>query len=296
VVEAGLFCKMAEDGYTKHCRIMRSYVHYNGERKMKAQTQRLDDSAKTDLDVLHEQHQFIRDEEDDSKNKSWERRMTAKYYQRLFKEYALADLTRYKEGKVGLRWRTEKEVMAGKGQFTCGNKRCDAQHELHSYELNFSYKENGERKRALVKVRACPVCATKLFHEKIQRVKAEEKKRRKQQRKERKKRKKLEADGEYSRTETDTGLNSDSDESEGNAHDMIARMNRRKEGDNSDGTGRSLPPGLQQSAKQATEEAKDADWGAPPAAASSSSVWSAPAEQEKTKDDEYEDFFCGLFL
>jgi protein FRA10AC1 len=32
----------------------------------------------------------------------------------LFKEYVLADMSRYEEGKVGLRWRTEKEVIEGK--------------------------------------------------------------------------------------------------------------------------------------------------------------------------------------
>ncbi|CAM9306421.1 unnamed protein product, partial [Phaeothamnion confervicola] len=40
--------------------------------------------------------------------------MALKYYRRLYKEYALADLSRYTEGKVGLRWRTESEVIAGK--------------------------------------------------------------------------------------------------------------------------------------------------------------------------------------
>ena len=39
---------------------------------------------------------------------------------KLFKEYAIADLSRHKEGKVGLRWRTQKEVVAGRGQFSCG--------------------------------------------------------------------------------------------------------------------------------------------------------------------------------
>lgn len=41
-------------------------------------------------------------------------RMAKRYYDKLFREYALADLTRYKEGKVGLRWRTEREVVEGK--------------------------------------------------------------------------------------------------------------------------------------------------------------------------------------
>ena len=41
---------------------------------------------------------------------------------KLFKEYAIADLSRYKEGRVGLRWRTQKEVVSGRGQFVCGAK------------------------------------------------------------------------------------------------------------------------------------------------------------------------------
>ena len=40
---------------------------------------------------------------------------------KLFKEYAIADLSRHKEGRVGLRWRTQ-EVVSGRGQFICGAK------------------------------------------------------------------------------------------------------------------------------------------------------------------------------
>jgi Folate-sensitive fragile site protein Fra10Ac1 len=40
--------------------------------------------------------------------------MAAKYYEKLFKEYALADVSRYREGKIGMRWRTEAEVVAGR--------------------------------------------------------------------------------------------------------------------------------------------------------------------------------------
>ena len=36
-------------------------------------------------------------------------------YDKLFKEFAIADLSRYKEKKIGLRWRTEREVVCGKG-------------------------------------------------------------------------------------------------------------------------------------------------------------------------------------
>ena len=34
---------------------------------------------------------------------------TKKYYDKLFKEYAICELKYYKEGKIALRWRTEKE-------------------------------------------------------------------------------------------------------------------------------------------------------------------------------------------
>lgn len=39
------------------------------------------------------------------------------------------------ESKVGLRWRTEQEVVVGKGQFACGAKSCDERRALASYEV-----------------------------------------------------------------------------------------------------------------------------------------------------------------
>jgi hypothetical protein len=66
-------------------------------------------------------------------------------------------MSRYKEGKVrfllkkcnkikvGFRWRTENEVISGKGQFSCGNKKCDEKKDLKSYEVNFAYEEKGRR-------------------------------------------------------------------------------------------------------------------------------------------------------
>lgn len=88
--------------------------------------------------------------------------MAKKYYDKLFKEYCIADLTYYKENKIALRWRTEKEVVVGKGQFECGNKRCKEKEELRSWEVNFGYVEHGEKKNALVKLRLCPDCSIKL--------------------------------------------------------------------------------------------------------------------------------------
>ena len=52
-----------------------------------------------------------------------------------------------------MRWRVEKEVVSGKGQFSCGNKHCDVGERLRSWEVNFAYMEHGEKKNALVKLR-----------------------------------------------------------------------------------------------------------------------------------------------
>ena len=57
---------------------------------------------------------FLRSESDDQ-DLTWEKRIAKKYYDRLFKEYALVELKYYKEGRVAMRWRNEKEVVRGKG-------------------------------------------------------------------------------------------------------------------------------------------------------------------------------------
>lgn len=79
--------------------------------------------------------------------------------------------SRYKENKIGLRWRTKEEVLSGKGQFICGNIACervegmkfqvsfDHRIDLHSYEVLFTYKEQSEIKNTFVKLRICPECA-----------------------------------------------------------------------------------------------------------------------------------------
>ncbi len=118
---------------------------------------------------------------------TWEKKVAIKYYDKLFKEYCLADLSRHKvllsgcvyarslfdaraqENKIGMRWRTQKEVfsgitqhpaalsatlsranicvctytysnhviamISGKGQFSCGNIACDVREDLSSYEV-----------------------------------------------------------------------------------------------------------------------------------------------------------------
>lgn len=74
-------------------------------------------STLSELAILQKHHQFIRDEDDDDnsrtdqRNRSWEDKLALSWYSKLFREYALCDLTHYKAGGVALRWRTESEVL-----------------------------------------------------------------------------------------------------------------------------------------------------------------------------------------
>ena len=82
--------------------------------------------------------------------------------------------------QIALRWRIEKEVITGKGQFVCASTRCSNTSELKSWEVNFAYVEDGEKKNALVKIRLCPKCSDKLNynkqHQEIKTEKEEDKK------------------------------------------------------------------------------------------------------------------------
>ncbi|XP_072990394.1 uncharacterized protein [Typha latifolia] len=147
------------NAYERHKKFMKDYAQFYGrEENMNGAL-----PVRTDRDVLREGYRFILSEEDDV-DSTWEKRLVKRYYDKLFKEYCIADMSQYKKGKIGLRWRTEKEVVSGKGQFVCGNKKCDEKDGLGSYEVNFSYVEAGEQKQALVKLVACKRCAEKLVY------------------------------------------------------------------------------------------------------------------------------------
>ncbi|GFO20114.1 protein fra10ac1 homolog [Plakobranchus ocellatus] len=155
---------VALDAYSRHKEYVNNYMLYYGGSK--ADFKRDTSRDKNDFDVVREHHQFLWEEEDDA-SLSWEKRLAKKYWDKLFKEYCIADLSRYKENKVGMRWRVEKEVVDGKGQFTCGNKKCQESEGLKSWEVNFGYMEHGEKKNALIKLRLCPDCSYKLnYHHK----------------------------------------------------------------------------------------------------------------------------------
>ena len=54
---------------------------------------------------------------------------------------------------MGMRWRSEKEVISGKGQFSCATRGCNESRGLATYEVPFGYEEAGQKKQALVKVK-----------------------------------------------------------------------------------------------------------------------------------------------
>ncbi|GAB5591327.1 hypothetical protein Unana1_06227 [Umbelopsis nana] len=143
--------------YSRHKHYVRNYIQFYGKLKPKPAK-----VGKTEIELLQENHRFVRDLDEEATDITWEQRIAKRYYDKLFKEYAICELKRYKEGKIAMRWRTENEVVLGKGQFECGSTRCNNIENLKSWEVNFGYIENGEKKNELVKLRLCPSCSDKL--------------------------------------------------------------------------------------------------------------------------------------
>ncbi|GAA52502.1 hypothetical protein CLF_108184, partial [Clonorchis sinensis] len=148
------------DAYDRHRKLVNDYLQYYGGSW--SDFKRDDATDRRDIDVIREHGRFLWSDKDEPKN--WSERLAKRYWDKLFKEYCLVDLSRFKENKFGMRWRLEKEVISGKGQFTCGNVRCTAGADarLRSWEVNFAYKERGEHRNALVKLRLCRDCSDKL--------------------------------------------------------------------------------------------------------------------------------------
>jgi protein FRA10AC1 len=103
--------------------------------------------------VLQAEYTFLPSEEAPA---SWQARMAQRYHSGLYKEFALADLSR--PGQLGLRWRTKQEVVDGRGELSCGNLQCRNSENLVTIEVPFSYTEKGVAKKELVKLRLCSNC------------------------------------------------------------------------------------------------------------------------------------------
>ncbi|XP_046371547.1 protein FRA10AC1 homolog [Haliotis rufescens] len=240
---------LSMDAYARHRKYINDYLLYYGgsQKDFKRDTSR----DRTDLDVIRENHRFLWDEEDE--DDSWEKNLAKKYYDKLFKEYCIADLSRYKENKIGMRWRVEKEVVDGKGQFVCGNKKCNEREGMRSWEVNFGYMEHGEKKNALVKLRLCPDCSYKLNYRHRKKEVVPKNKNKK---------------GKRSKKKHKSGYSSSSDE------------------DAEEEESASVPA--------AGDTVKDAQ----KKAESENTSWQGPAKiaEEKSREEEFEDYFEDMFL
>ena len=161
-----LYKRNTMDAYSRHIQFMDSYIRFYGgdvelKKIIKEREENFKKNYKSDFDLIKKEYKFIFNEQDDFES-TWEKRTAKKYYERLFKEYCLADLSKYKEKKIGLRWRLESEVIKGKGQFICGNIKCQKEERISTFEVNFEYFEDDEEKQALVKLRLCKSCGKKL--------------------------------------------------------------------------------------------------------------------------------------
>jgi len=262
---------LSMDAYSRHKALVNQYLLSRGHGI--EHFQRSTENDRNDYTILREEHKFLWEGSDDLS--SWEKRLAKAYYDKLFKEYAISDLSRYKENKIALRWRTEKEVVEGKGQFVCGSKHCSEREGLQSWEVNFAYVEQGSKKNALVKLRLCLECSGKLnYHQKRKLWKKKEKKQCKEERRhmsghkkkhkhEHKHKHKKERKHRYEWKEKSLKDSS----SEASSSDEVE--GRRKEREDS-----------------ASKE-KEA-----------SAIWSKPAEAllEKTKEDEYDEYFKDMLL
>lgn len=260
---------LATDAFSRHKKLINDYLRYYGGSMEHFRRSSAND--KTDYDVIQEHHRFIWDEEDEQ-DTSWGKSLAKKYYDKLFKEYCISDLSRYKENKFAMRWRTEKEVIDGKGQFICGGRKCEAREGLQSWEVNFGYMEHGAKKNALVKLRLCSECSEKLnLHQRRKlaekKTKKKELKSRKRSRKEKKNRKKKKKKKENS-SSSDNSHESEESEDES-----------KKDGETTDG-------------REESQEKKNSEDD------STKAIWSQPAKKivEKSREEELEDYLEDLFF
>lgn len=145
---------------------------------------------------------------------------------------------------MGFRWRIEREVYSGKGQFICANKTCENTEKLVSYEVNFSYFEHNVSKNALVKCRLCPDCSAKLNY-------------RRQMKKAKRKRKHRDRSPQRKPSSSSSSSSSSSEDHETEAGQAA------------------------EAKAQQDEEAQK--------------IWQKPLELEKTKEEEFDEYFADMF-
>ena len=267
---------LSMDAYSRHKALVNQYILSCGQGI--EHFKRSSENDRNDYSVLAEEHKFLWEPEEQPL--TWEKRLAKTYYDKLFKEYAIADLSRYKENKIAMRWRVEKEVCDGKGQFSCGNKHCMKQEELTSWEVNFAYAEHGERKNALVKLRLCPKCSKKLnYHKKCKVWSSKDKKARNKDSKE-KKLKRHKKSKKHSKKHHRKKLSPEKNESSSNPEESSGDSDGDELESSQSVSGASLGAGGEEDG------------------ASGSGIWKKPAEAflEKSKEEEFDDYFRDMLL
>ena len=105
--------------HERHHKFVNDYLHFyaGGAPQQPDPSQQL---RQTDKSVLKDGYRFIRSEQDDAPA-TWEVKVARRYYERLFREYCIADLSRYKvycalcmHGHwLGFTWHKETVALAG---------------------------------------------------------------------------------------------------------------------------------------------------------------------------------------
>ncbi|XP_072229233.1 protein FRA10AC1 isoform X2 [Leuresthes tenuis] len=221
------------NAFERHKKFVGDYILYYGGQM--ADFRRSVAEDRTDLDVLRQNHRFLWKDEDEE-DMTWEKELAKKYYDKLFKEYCIADLRRYKENKFGFRWRTENEVVSGKG--LC--PEC-------SFKLNYHHKRK-EVKAKTKKIRG--------ISEENQEPLTKKKKKKKKKRSSshsKKHKQKRHRDGSTSSSSSESGSqNSDKDGEAGNEQD---------------------------------DQSEADHWRGP-----------APTVEEKSREEEFDEYFEDMFL
>lgn len=250
------------NAFERHKKFVSDYILFYGGKI--EEFRRSMSKDKTDLDVVRENHRFLW-REDDEEDMTWEKELSKKYYDKLFKEYCIADLSRYKENKFGFRWRIENEVISGKGQFLCGNKRCENKEGLKSWEVNFAYVEQGEKRNALVKLRLCPECSFKLnYHHKRKEVTVKKRRR--------------------SKENVDKSLSKKSKSSRKQKH-KDKHKKRRKEYSSSSEESQGSDKDAESGEEEKEGPSESDHWRGP-----------APTVEEKSREEEFDEYFEDMFL
>ncbi|XP_030841402.1 protein FRA10AC1 homolog isoform X2 [Strongylocentrotus purpuratus] len=293
-----LFHFKSLDAYNRHKQLVNDYLlYYPGATKDLFQRDASKD--KTDLDVIRENHRFLWDGEDEGQEDSWGKKLAKKYWDKLFKEYCIADLSRYKEKKIAMRWRVQTEVTEGKGHFTCGNKKCTEQEGLRTWEVNFAYMEHGEKKNALIKLRLCERCSYKLnYHKPCKEVTKTPSNTESKHRKDRDsrspspKRSKSKLKDKHKDKHENKHKESKHERHRSKHHKERRHRKRRTSSESEE----SLSNGDDQVEKKKTKHrSKDEGEGS---SVSESEFWTGPAPvtEDKSREDEFDDYLKDMFL